>query len=258
MFAYVKNVMPDSGNYAYDNSDMRKFVLSTYSHNCGLVDDLGQNRRMNYKWLPEMIAERSDMKWGFTNAVDSVEGAYSKGYGPELTDVTHAREAIFFKNGLSGSLPFALIVDRFTSNDESEHKFATSYQMDTQPYTVNGKVYTADHGDGVTMSIISSILPEVIVAQKEPYYIGWRKRSGADSESFEHSHAPCLQYVAHGKEKRIVTLLYPSNCVKVNVSEVIASDCVDDTLITLVIDGHKVVIDENDYVCSSDASERLI
>ena len=258
MFAYGKNVMPDSGNYAYDTSDMRRFVLGTYSHNCGLVDDLGQNRRNSYKWLPEMIGQRSDMKWMLSSSVDAVEGIYSEGYGPDLTAVTHKRKAIFFKKGIGGSLPFVLVSDRYLSGDQNEHKFATSYQMDIQPYTVDGKIFTADHGDGVTMSIISSIVPEVIVAQKEPYFIGWRKRFGADSESFEHSPAPCLQYVARGKEKRIVTLLYPSNDGRISISEVIASDCVNDTSVTLIIDAKSYTIDENDYVCSGEAFEKLI
>ena len=258
MFAYGKNVMPDSGNYAYDSSAMRKFILSSYSHNVGLVDDLGQNRRPKYKWVPEMINQRSDMKWAFTGAIDAVEGVYNEGYGAAFTDVTHTRKAIFFKEGLNGSLPFALIVDRYVSGDGEEHKFATSYQMDKQPYTVNGKTYTADHGDGVTMSVIGSTEPEVIVAQKEPYFIGWRKRGGANSEDFEHYHAPCLQYVENGKEKRIVTVLYPSNNGEVAIKDVVASNDVACTLVKLVFaDGSEALIDEKDYVCISDGEEKL-
>jgi hypothetical protein len=197
------------------------------------------------------------MKWAFTGAIDAVEGVYNEGYGAEFTDVTHTRKAIFFKEGLEGSLPFVVVVDRYESGDGNEHKYATSYQMDKQSYTVNGKTYTADHGDGVTMSIIGSMEPEVIVAQKEPYFIGWRKKGGADSEDFEHFHAPCLQYVASGKEKRIVTVLYPSDSGEVALTEVIASDDVNDTSITLVINGSSVKIDENDYPCTSDANEKL-
>ena len=257
MFAYGKEVMPDAGNYAYDTSQMRKFVLSTYAHNCGLVDDLGQNRRAGYKWIPEKISERSGMKWAFTGAIDAVEGVYNEGYGGAKLPVTHTRKAVFFKEGLEGSLPFAVIVDRYASGDGAEHKFATSYQMSTQPYTLEGKTFTADHGSGVTMSVIGCIAPELIVAQKEPYYIGWRKKGGADSDEFEHYHAPCLQYVANGTEKRIVTVLYPSNNGEVAVTDVAASENVADTKITLTVNGKTVVIDENDYVCKEDSAEKL-
>jgi hypothetical protein len=257
MFAYGKFVLNDSGNYAYDNSAMRRFILSSYSHNVGLVDDLGQNRRSGYKWLPEMIEQRSDMKWAFTGAIDTAEGVYNEGYGENKIPVTHTRKTVFFKQGLEGSLPFTVVIDRYVSGDEKEHKYATSYQMDTQPYEVNGKTYTADFGGGVTMSVIGSVAPEVIVAQKEPYFIGWRKRGGADSEEFEHYHAPCLQYVANGKEKRMVTVLYPSNNGEVAISNVTASECVNDTEIKLTVNGKEVVIDENDYVCANDSDEKL-
>ena len=258
MFAYGKEVLRDSGNYAYDNSPMRRFVLSTYAHNCGLVDDLGQNRRHSRGWSNDMINQRSDMKWGFTGAIDAVEGIYDEGFGEMHIPVTHTRKSVFFKQGINGSLPFAAVIDRYVSNDGKEHKFATSYQMDTQPYEVDGKIFTADHGDGVTMSIIGSIAPEVIVAQKEPHFIGWRKRGGANSEDFEHHHAPCLQYIEKGTEKRIVTVLYPSNNGEVAIKDVVASNDVSDTNIKLVFaDGSEVVINENEYVCTDTANEKL-
>ena len=258
MFAYGKEVMPDMGNYSYDTSDMRRFVLSTYSHNCGLVDGMGQNRRPKYKWLPEMIAQRSDMKWAFSEEIDAVEGIYNEGYGPLFTDVTHKRKLIFFKKGVPGTLPFAVVIDRYTANDGKEHEFATSFQMDRQEYTVEGKSYTAQHGDGVTMSVIGCIEPKVLVAQKTPCYIGWRKRSGADSEDFEHFHAPCLQYIGSGREKRIVTVLYPSNNGEVAVKDAVISDDFNDTTVKLTLaDGSVITLDENDYPVSADACEML-
>ena len=257
MFAYGKFVMNDSGNYAYDNSEMRKFILDTRSHNCGLVDDMSQIRRKTYKWAADMIGQRSDMKWSFTGAIDAVEGIYNEGYGSGLLPVTHTRKLIFFKQGLGGSLPFAVAIDRYISGDGEEHKYATSFQMDTVPYTVNGKTFPADCGNGVTMSVIGSVAPEVIVAQKEPYFIGWRKKGGANSEDFEHYHAPCLQFVERGKEKRIVTVLYPSDNGETAVTDVISDTDIGATSVTLVINGKEIVIDEKDYPCSGDSDEYL-
>lgn len=258
MYAYGKNVMPDSGNYAYDTSAMRRFVLETYSHNCGLVDDCGQSRRAKYRWMPEMIKKRSDMKWSFSKSVDSAEGIYSEGYGKELINVTQRRKVIFFKKGIAGLMPFAIVIDRYVSGDMGEHKFTTSYQMDIQNYTVNGKIYTANHGDGVTMNIIGSCEPSVILAQKNPYFIGWRKKQGADSEDFEHNPAPCLQYTAYGTKKRIVTVLYPHNGNGDMINDVVAREDINDTFITLYSGGEKITVDENDYICLSDADEKLM
>ena len=257
-FAYGKEVLPDSGNYAYDTSDMRRFVLSTYSHNCGLVDGMGQNRKGRFVWKPEMSSLRSDMKWRFSDEVSAVEGVYNEGFGAEFIPVTHKRKAIFFKKGVGGSLPFSLVIDRFISEDGALHEFAASYQMTNAPYAVDGKIYTADHGNGVTMSVIGSVEPTVKIAQKEPYFIGWRKRPGANSKDFEHYPAPCLQFVGNGTSARVVTALYPSNNGKVAIKEIMTTDSIDDTKIVLVFDdGSVVVVDENDYPCYDDAAETL-
>ncbi len=265
MYAYGKDVLKDTGSYAYDTSDMRKFVLDTRSHNCAMVDDLSQRRRKNYKWLPEMIKQRSDLKWSFTGAIDVAEGIYNEGYGDELLKVTHKRKSVFFKEGVNGSLPFALVIDRLSSDDGSEHKYSVSYQMNVQPYTVEGKTYTADFGDGVTMSVIGSVAPDVVVAQKEPLFMGWRPdHSGLGMDPVEvrneqnHYPAPCLRYHAFGTEKRIATVLYPSNNGEVAIKDIVISDDFADTKITLVFsDGSKVTLDENDYIGSENSPTKF-
>ena len=265
MFAYGKDVLKDSGNYAYDKSDMRKFVLDTRSHNCAMVDDQSQRRRPKYRWEPDMIKQRSDLKWSFTGAIDVAEGIYNEGYGDTFIPVTHRRKAVFFKEGVGGSLPFALVIDRLSSDDGGEHKYSVSYQMNVQPYTVSGKTYTADFGDGVTMSVIGSVEPDVVVAQKEPLYMGWRAdHSGLGMDPVEvrnvqeHHPAPCLRYHAYGDKKRLVTALYPSNNGEVAIKDIVLSDSYDDTAIKLVFaDGGEIILDENDYTASSDSPEKL-
>ena len=84
MFAYGKDVLKDSGNYAYDSSNMRKFVLDTRSHNCAMVDNRSQCRRPKYKWEDEDIKKRSDLKWQFTQDWDTAEGVYNEGCGGRI------------------------------------------------------------------------------------------------------------------------------------------------------------------------------
>ncbi|MBR2461390.1 MAG: hypothetical protein IKB34_09205, partial [Clostridia bacterium] len=123
----------------------------------------------------------------------------------------------------------------------------------------DGKCFTADHGDGVTMSVIGSREPNVIVAQKQPIFIGWRKRGGANSEDFEHHHAPCLSFEAVGTEKRFATVLYPSNNGEVAIKDVVISDDPTDTWVKLVLtDGETVTVDERDYPAYSDSEEKLV
>ena len=137
--------------------------------------------------------------------------------------------------------------------------------MNVQPYTVDGRTYTADFGDGVTMSVIGCVEPDVVVAQKEPLYMGWRAdHSGLGMDPVEvtnvqeHHPAPCLRYHAFGKDKRIVTVLYPSNNGKVAIKDIVISDDYTDTKIKLVFaDGSEITVDENDYVARSDSDEKL-
>ncbi|MBQ9116587.1 MAG: alginate lyase family protein [Clostridia bacterium] len=265
MFAYGKDVLQDVGNYAYDTSDMRKFVLDTRAHNCAMVDDLDQRRRPKYRWQPEMISMRSDLKWHFTADVDAAEGIYNEGYGSNFIPVTHRRKSIFFKRGLNGSLPFALIIDRLSSDDGTEHKYSVSYQMNVQPYKVEGNTFTADFGDGVTMSVIGDVDPDVVVAQKSPLYMGWRPdHSGLGMDPVEvrneqdHKPAPCLRYHKYGASKRIATVLYPSNNGEVAIKDVVISEDFEDTAVELVFsDGSHIVLNENDYPCSADSDEKL-
>ena len=265
MYAYGKDVLQDVGNYAYDTSDMRKFILDTCAHNCAMVDDQSQRRRPKYYWSPDMITRRSDLKWAFNGDYDVTEGIYNEGYGDTFVPVTHKRKAVFFKKGVNGSLPFALIIDRLTADDGAEHKYSVSYQMNVQPYAVDGKVFTADFGDGVTMSVIGSVAPDVVVAQKTPFFMGWRPdHSGLGMDPVEvrneqeHHPAPCLRYHAFGTEKRVVTALYPSDNGQVAIKDIIISGDFNDTDITLVFaDGSKVILNENDYVAYSDSAEKF-
>ena len=265
MYAYGKDVLQDVGNYAYDSSDMRKFVLDTRSHNCAMVDDMSQRRRPKYKWEPDMIKQRSDLKWAFTGAIDVAEGVYNEGYGDTFVPVIHKRKSVFFKKGVNGSLPFALIIDRLEAEDGKEHKYSVSYQMNVQPYTVEAKTFTANFGDGVTMSVIGSVAPDVVVAQKEPLYMGWRPdHSGLGMDPVEvrneqeHKPAPCLRYHAFGDKKRIVTALYPSNSGEVAIKDIVISDDYNDTDIKLIFnDGSETVLSEKDYVAYSDSDEKL-
>ena len=258
MFAYGKDVLRDPGIYEYDGSDMHRFVKDTRSHNCAMVDDKSQNRRPRYKWVPEDINKKANLRWSFTENYDTTEGYYDEGYGADFVDVIHKRKTVFFKKGLNGTLPFAVIIDRLISNDGQEHKYAVSYQADVQPYKLYDKTFTADFGDGVTFSIISSELPEVVVAQKTPYLLGWRPiRSVAAAH--EHAPAPCIRYPIYGKDRRMITVLYPSNNGVVGVKAVECSGDVSDTAFTLTLaDGNIITLDEKDFPVDENASEKFL
>lgn len=254
MYAYGKDVLSDPGKYEYDGSDMFHFIKDTRSHNCAMVDALSQNRRGIYKYKDNdpALKQPSDLRWSFTEDYGTAEGAYEDGFGNDFTDVTQKRKVIFFRKGLNGTLPFSLVIDRFIPNDGKEHRFAVSYQMNTNPYTSDGKIFTADFGDGVTMNILGSSDHEIVIAQKEPYFIGWRPIFAQGEH--EHAPAPCVRFPYFGKEQRIITVLYPSNNGKVGIKSVECKNDVSDTVFTLTLEnGEKITLDEKAFPTSENA-----
>ena len=62
-YANGKLLLTEGGNYAYDTSEMRRYVLSTRAHNTVRVDAKDQNRLKHYAWKEEDIREKADLKW---------------------------------------------------------------------------------------------------------------------------------------------------------------------------------------------------
>lgn len=206
--AYGKNMLTDSGNFYYDSSMMRRYVLSSRSHNTGLVDGMGQNRRKNYIWQAEDIGKLSDLTVEEREGVTVASGIYNEGYGPDLLDATHKRSVYFYRNGLGGSLPFFVIYDRFECNDERSHRFEASFQLGREPLTLNERGGIVDHGDGVSLAIVSTGNFFTATASTDPY-MGWRANRAAGD--VEHYPAPVLSFYEDGESCAIVTVLYPTN-----------------------------------------------
>ena len=73
------------------------------------------------------------------------------------------------------------------------------------------------------------------------------------SETYEE-----VSYEGYGLQKKVATLLYPSNDGKVAITDVKIKDDLDDTTVELVFaDGSAVTVNENDYPVSADSAERF-
>ncbi|HBJ18733.1 MAG TPA: hypothetical protein DDY70_03170 [Clostridiales bacterium] len=210
LYAYRTKLLTDVGRYDYDRSLMRDFVLSTRAHNTGMVDTFGQNRRKNYEWHPEDLAKKSDISWHFGEDYEVSEGTYADGYGPDLIPVTHHRKMIFFKKGIEGTKPFFVLVDTFTPMDGGEHLYEVHFQLDKEPIRAQGKCVTAKHENGVSLSLISTAYPTILIGQYRPRYMGWRQIY-APGTDHEHMPAPAVTFTEYGGEKTVVTVLYPNN-----------------------------------------------
>jgi len=219
LFAYGKELLSDGGNYEYDGSDIRKFAISTRAHNTALVDYEGQNRRAGYKWVADDLNTPSDLSWKYGEEYEVAEGEYRDGYGENLIPVTHRRKVIFFKRGLDRALPFFVLIDDFVPQDDREHTYEVLFQLGTEPIKVSGKRVTAEHMDGVTLSLISSADPIVKIAEKSPRFMGWRS-DRSTREEHEHFPAPAVLFTEHGVAARVLTAVYPTNSPEIPIKKI--------------------------------------
>ncbi|MBE5782887.1 MAG: hypothetical protein E7329_06160 [Clostridiales bacterium] len=242
LHAKGKYILTECGNYAYDGSEMRKYALSTRSHNTVRVNGMDQNRRKNYCWEEEDVQKKAGMLYRMEEHFDYAAGVYDEGYGEaEYRGAVHRRSVLFLKKP-EGMEPFFVVTDRLISRDQNEYEIL--WHTDAQEVKVRGMQAQADF-----LHFLCSLNADrghevgVVSAQKEPEYQGWQcptKQQRADLP------LPTVRYIARGNTLRVVTVLYPDeNCPIVQVT---ASECAEDTSIHLQMrDGNEMLLDERDF-----------
>ena len=218
LYAYGTDMLADTGTYAYDTSDMRKYVIGTRSHSTGLVDGKHQNRMKTHKkGLPDI--KKADFSYSFGDEYEIAEGYYDQGYGEELTDVKHTRRVIFFKKGLGTIPPFFLLLDRFESRDGGEHNCEVSFQLPHVPVSAFEHTVDVKYDNGATMKMISDCYPKIQIGQYAPEFIGWQPIHSL--EEHEHAPSPVVSFTKIGTDTRFGTLLIPygsENSIKASVA----------------------------------------
>ena len=209
LYAYGTDMLSDTGTYAYDTSDMRKYVIGTRAHSTGLVDGKNQNRlKTKIRGVPPDIV-KADFSYAFGDEYEIAEGYYDQGYGEELTNVKHTRKVIFFKKGLESLPPFFLLLDRFEAQDGEEHNCEVSFQLPHVPVSALDHTLSVKYNNGASMKMISDQYPRILIGQYAPDYIGWQPIHG--NEEHEHSPSPVVSYVKRGTIARFATLLIPQS-----------------------------------------------
>jgi len=210
LHAYGKTMLTEGGNYMYDSSDCRRYVLSTRSHNTIRIDGLDQNRRSTYHWADADIHKKAEVSFVAQTGKEVASSTYNEGYGPKRTKFTHSRKVLFIQNE-KGLAPFFVIVDRLTAPDQLEHTFEQMWHLEECALKIQGTAFTGDFGKGTALFVATSDGEASIKdmkGQHAPYYQGWMPiwKGGP------HEHRPIPTPVACGSfkgAKRIVTVLYP-------------------------------------------------
>lgn len=216
LHAYGKDMLIEGGCYAYDTSDMRRYVISTRAHNTIMIDGKEQNARKTWKWLPEMLHQKADIVSSLTPAVDTVESTFALGYGKDKAysdAVSHTRKVEFIKND---GAPYFRITDTLTAKDAAPHTYEQLWHVEKCEFALTGTAFTADFGNGVTLE--ASFTSENgrltdHMGQKEPVYQGWMPISPPGPHEHRPVHTPILKGTFTGTTT-ITVLFRPRRNVK--------------------------------------------
>ena len=269
LHAYGHLLLTEGGNYAYDDSEMRRYCLSTRSHNTIRIDGLDQNRKGPFRewWMSNeddedaIIAEMNTPNaaiWRTTDDYDMAEAVYDEGYGPEAVSLaTHRRKVIFLKNAPAPLLPCFVVIDRLLPNDGDEHEYQIMWHTNTAGLTIsedNGLISHSHYTNNkANLTVIAGDHPAfslaVVTGQRVPEWQGWQSpyhgRQGTELP------APTADYrlVATGAV-RVITLVYPlPSGTRCPVTRIAAEPTVDATRLTLYLENREsITLDESDFV----------
>jgi hypothetical protein len=236
--------LDEGGSYAYDNSEIRDYVISTRAHNTARLDGQDQNRRKNYRWQEGDIQRQSGMRYRNEGSFDFAEGEYRGGYGPSAdTSVIHRRGVLLLKKPSPGLEPFFVVIDRFISKGDKAHHYEILWHFDENPPKLGMRKFSSR-----TLTLLHSGGPEdltVIRGQKHPEWQGWLTGGFGAQGNYYPAHT--LVHRLYGGNLRVVSLLYPCKDGACPVTDVEASLSSGDTRILIRYEGKELILREEDY-----------
>jgi hypothetical protein len=133
--AYGRPLLVDAGNYMYDRSRWRRYVLSTRGHNTIRINGEDQNRRADRaSWILPEPFQPLDNLWTTQEAFDFVVGRYTSGYGAKrAVQVTHTRAIVFVKPD------YWVVVDTLESPDAREYSYESLFHLNADTAEVDAR-----------------------------------------------------------------------------------------------------------------------
>ena len=270
--AYGKEMIRDGGNYAYDSSEIRKYVLDSRAHNLAMIDHKSQNRREGYQWKQEELHKKADFTYSINGDIEWAKAKYVGRYGYRgegYLEAAQRRAMYFVKKGFgassslasarsasgdgssgSGELkPFFIISDILGCKDGEEHDYEILYHLEvTENYSQDDRSFSADFGEGARLcGFCSADVFKDQIGVTEPKLQGWKPgRYGNGENTNIPIHTPSIWGKFKGA-KRVVTVLYPmGEGMECPLAGVEAGEGIADRDIKLVFkDGTKLELDEN-------------
>ncbi len=175
LYARGKMHLVDAGNYMYDRSRWRRYVLSTRGHNTVRVDGLDQHRRGHRDtYVLPYPFEPLDNPWVSEEDFDYVQGVYDQGYGSDnAVRVQHTRSIIFVKP------QYWIVADNMKPEDEAEHSYESLFHLDAETAEVadDGTVTSVTGKDASRLAIVplptEGLSVKVVKGVEEEPVQGW-------------------------------------------------------------------------------------
>jgi len=213
LWSYGRELLFYTGGGNYDGSKWRKWGISTYAHNCLIVDGMDQTRTFNWNdpmHDPNMVSQKPiDARWKSTPVFDYATGVYDQGYGPKHVRVAkQRRDVLYLKPDLY------VVADRIAPADDQSHQYQTRWNLlstQTQIDPATKVLVTTDSGVP-NLAIVPLLLDQLEVrsasGQENPELLGWDLHKG--SEAFQRTPATTLVHTRSGAgPQTMLTLLAP-------------------------------------------------
>jgi len=172
LWGYGRQLVLDPGNFSYDASRWRRYVLTTPGHNTVMVDGMGQHRRAKREtnfwprpWEGDAPPD-NDTEWISSATCDLAVGTYRDGYGrpregareesrPErgehdiLTGVTHTRRVLYLRPD------YWVVADLMDTQGDGEHTYESLFHLDATSAAMGvGNVVTTAEEAAANIAIV--------------------------------------------------------------------------------------------------------
>jgi hypothetical protein len=178
VYAHGRYHLVDAGNYPYDSSEWRRYVLSTRGHNTIMVDGLDQHRRGKPR-EEYVVSKPLPNGWAAGDSFDYASGAYTSGYGPQNeVKVAHTRHIFFARP------EYWIVTDFLNPADGKPHRYESMFHLDADEVVVDERTKSARtaNRDAGNLAIIppadDGLRVRVVSGQEEPVVQGWILKSG--------------------------------------------------------------------------------
>ncbi len=205
LFAYGKSLLTEGGTFHYDSSPMRRYVLSTRSHNTIRIDGQDQCARASWRWRPAMLNEKSPLSFSTTATRDVAKATFDLGYGSVRKldrSVSHTRTVEFIKDAPEG--PYFRVTDELVSADAREHAYEQLWHLEDCTFTMDKRTFAGDFG-GVTLKAAftcegtnGKLIDQI--GQENPYQ-GWLPHGSQATRVHRAIHTPTLVGTFKGRAK---------------------------------------------------------